>query len=209
MPRKPYAQLFDEGKKALAENRGKKIHVRREPPSATILGHVFVDLYEELKAKPRNDTVKRLFRECELDLDNPFHWIYALRLFCDLHYHRKQTEEWKRTPKFIATIQQDRATVLKKIPGASQIKQAERMIADFPERYGNYDNANSLRRLFSHKTKPKRSKSKKKARSYNDLTKEPARLRVIWDPLTSRKTATIWKALQPGAIQYEYSVSVL
>src|ERR1700704_4177457 len=91
MPRKAYAQLFDERTKALRENRNKMIYWGRELPTAIFLGHVFVDLYKEIEAKSNKDSIKRLFRECQLDLDNPFHWVYALRLFCDLHYSRKQT----------------------------------------------------------------------------------------------------------------------
>lgn len=161
MTKKQYATLFKERVEALRESERKMIYLGTEPPTAEFLGHVFVDIYKEIKAKRNDDTIKRIFRECRLDLDNPFHWVYALRLFCDLHYGRKQTTEWKRTPQFMATLQQDRAEILKKIPGATQLKQAERMIAAFPERYGRYEDANSLRRLFAHKVRTGRKSTKK------------------------------------------------
>jgi len=163
MPRKLYSTLFAERVKALRENKGKLLYFGRGTPPPEFLGRVFTDMYEEVRRSSRADTIKRIFSDCDLELNNPFHWAYALRLFCDLHYLRSQSRKTTRS-KFLEMLKRDRADVLTKYPHATQHEQARQLRAKFPDRYGEFKNENSLRRLFTQKPPRKPTKKSKKLR---------------------------------------------
>jgi hypothetical protein len=128
-------------------------------PDISTLGDVFLHVCDMIESD--DGSIVDAFEACDLDLDNPFHWGYLLRILCDLHFSSRKKSKLKLTNAFIERLQQDRVDILKKRPDANQMEQATLLIKQLPDRYADYKNANSLRRIFPKEQRKRRTGSKK------------------------------------------------
>lgn len=134
MPRKNYADLFKTGTRALRESRDVMLYSGTGPPGIDTLGDVFQHVYRGIE-KEEESSIKRAFADCDLSLDNPFHWADLLRVMCDLHYGPQRNEGKKtRTPAFYEQLRTDRLSLAAQ--GCSgQSAQARKLRNIFPTRY--------------------------------------------------------------------------
>jgi hypothetical protein len=164
MTRKPYADLIKERVGALSESKDVMLYWGEGRPSTSTLGHVFEHVYMKIEAKRKNP-IMRAFRDCDLDLDNPFHWADLLRVLCDLHFApRKNPGKRKRTPEFFRALRHDRTSVVKKHGRVGQSAQARLLASEFPERYGKQKyKFKTLLRIIQEKDSKARAKKRRKS----------------------------------------------
>lgn len=134
------------------------IRLSRDPPTIREFGNVFEHVYQTILSE-RHSSVRHAFRQCNLDLDNPFHWADLLRALCDLNFTIEQNVNQTRTPAFIKQLTRHRAYIRAKFPKLKSEDQAKKMKAEFPDEYGYLEIA-SIRRLFY--SRPKRKNNSKR-----------------------------------------------
>lgn len=150
MSRKRYQKRLNENVHAFQTAGKKMVRVGGGAPSREELGEVFEHICSLIE-KDDGGPIARAFDEYELDLANPFHWAHLLEILCDLHFNKKPRKR-KLDDTFYRQLAEDRALVKGSHPQFTQVEQAAHLRRKFPERYGGYKSAESLRRIFSAKS---------------------------------------------------------
>jgi hypothetical protein len=150
MSRKRYQKRLNENVHAFQTAGKKMVRFGAGPPSREELGEVFEHVYSGIESDSAGP-IARAFNEYELDLANPFHWAHLLEILCDLHFNKKPRKR-KLDEAFHRQLATDRALVKQNQPEFTQLEQAAYLRRKFPQRYGDYKSAESLRRVFSAKT---------------------------------------------------------
>ena len=134
MARKKYADLIQKRVHALRVSRDVMLYLGDDTPNINVLGDVFQRVYLGIEDQDES-SIKRAFTECDLSLDNPFHWADLLRVLCDLHFGPKRNEgKKKRTVEFFEQLKEDRLFLA--VQGCSgQTAQARKLKEEFPGRY--------------------------------------------------------------------------
>jgi hypothetical protein len=143
MTRKPYAQLVKERVAMLSASEEKMLRWGKSPPGIEELGDVFQHVYQGIESE--DSPIMRAFRDCDLDIDNPFHWADLLKVLCDLHFaDKKKPKPRVRTTEFFAVLKKDRAS-LRRQGVIKPSAQAAKLLSGFDGRYSLFKSKTLLR----------------------------------------------------------------